>query len=164
MLPGVGSDRLLRDLYDAGYSNLIAFDYAPESVEHCRRMMGDRRVQLLVADARDLDFAKDTSVDAVLDKGTLDAVQLIGSGKEDRFENLVKAVDEMDRVLKPGGIFWSLSAICVGTLVDLIKEKKSNWKVLTDGESIYTTLEGYTSNNIDGSLLVYRKQYGRKTE
>mmetsp|Transcript_38902 Transcript_38902/g.52739 ORF Transcript_38902/g.52739 Transcript_38902/m.52739 type:complete len:230 (+) Transcript_38902:30-719(+) len=69
LIPGMGNDATVADMYDAGYKSLTAFDYAPEGVQCAKRLLGPDRsgVSLLVADARDLPFASG-SFDAVLDK------------------------------------------------------------------------------------------------
>jgi SAM-dependent methyltransferase len=158
LMPGVGIDSLVRDMYDAGYEQLTAFDYAPESIAHCQRMLGkDRTVDLSTADARDLPYASE-SFDAVIDKGTLDAVFLAGDDMDERLDSLTRALAELDRVLRPGGIFWSLSAICVEPLQSAPLWKDTDcWEAVTTDGSLYTTADGYTSNNVDGTLLVWRK-------
>jgi SAM-dependent methyltransferase len=159
LIPGVGIDSLITDMYDADYEQLTAFDYAPESIAHCQHMLGpDREVDLRTADARDLPYASE-SFDAVIDKGTLDAVFLAGDDTDERLDSLTRAISELARVLKPGGIFFSLSGICVEPLQSAALWTDSDcWEALTpiDG-SLYTTADGYTSNNVDGTLLVWRK-------
>ena len=84
LIPGVGNDAAIRGMFDAGYKRLSAFDYAPEGVECARKMFGDdrlKKIDLRVADARDLVEYSDNSFDAVLEKGTLDSVYLSG-GKD----------------------------------------------------------------------------------
>jgi SAM-dependent methyltransferase len=159
LIPGVGIDSILTDMYDAGYEQLAAFDYAPESIAHCQHMLGaDRTVDLRTADCRDLPYDSE-SFDAVIDKGTLDAVFLAGDDPDERLDSLTRAISELARVLTPGGIFWSLSGICVEPLQSVAIWTDSDcWEALTptDG-SLYTTADGYTSNNVDGTLLVWRK-------
>ena len=71
LIPGIGNDACIRDMFDEGYTNLTMFDYAPEGVECAKRMFGDKRLQLIedlrVADARDLPY-DDGCYDAVLEK------------------------------------------------------------------------------------------------
>ena len=156
LIPGIGTDAaLLRGLIEASYTSLHAFDYAQSGVDYCRSQVPSG-VHLRVTDARDLSAYDTASMDAILDKGTLDAVFLAGSSVEERRENLSRAVSELQRVLAPGGIFWSLSGICTEALVDLKCWNEEEWKTLTDG-SLYTTDDGYTSNNLDGALLVWKK-------
>jgi SAM-dependent methyltransferase len=160
LIPGVGIDSLLTDMYDAGYEQLSAFDYAPESIAHCQHMLGADRtvVDLRTADCRDLPYDSE-SFDAVIDKGTLDAVFLAGDDPGERLDSLTRAISELARVLAPGGIFWSLSGICVEPLQSAALWTDSDrWEALTPSDgSLYTTADGYTSNNVDGTLLVWRK-------
>ena len=53
LLPGVGNDAMLRDMYDAGYQTLTAFDYAPEGIARCRDMLGEERIFVSNADDGD---------------------------------------------------------------------------------------------------------------
>jgi hypothetical protein len=104
LIPGVGNDRAIVDMYDAGFTNMVAFDYAPEGVRASRALFGEDRLapkgtaELVVADARALAFP-DQSFDAVLEKGTLDAIYLSGGrDKELGAQHLQMAVDELARV------------------------------------------------------------------
>jgi hypothetical protein len=77
------------------------------------------------------------------------------------------AIQEMQRLLRPStGIFWSLSGIWTQQLVNNDDSASSlddhsvwkDWQVCADSSSeLYTTRDGYTSNNLDGTLLVWRK-------
>lgn len=153
LVPGVGTDSLLTDLYDAGYI-VSAFDYATESIAFCRSNLNGRLIDLENADCRSLPYTSQT-FDVVLDKGTLDAIYINGATNPEKIENLQKAVTELQRVLRPGGIFWSLSGICIEALPTLASTW-DGWECFADG-SFYTTKDGYTSNNVDGSLFVWKK-------
>ena len=162
LIPGVGNDSLLRDMYDAGYTNLVAFDYAPDGVACAMDLMQDRPVEIMVADARNLkmEFADD-SFHAVLDKGTLDAIYLSG-GKSNKMlgaTHLGSAIQELRRVTKPGGIVMSLSAACVDAvrLSWEDQQSKCRWTCVRDG-SIYVTEDGYASNNVDGTFLAWQRE------
>lgn len=169
LIPGVGNDASLVDMYDDGYIHLTAMDYAPEGIERCRDLLGPHRVQgdtsdvgveLIVADARDLsDCFDDDSFDAVLEKGTLDAIFLSGGkDKEKAFENLNMAISELSRCVKPGGIFMSITAVVVDNIQASFDEREDAWECLVDQHTVYMTEDGYTSNNIDGTLLTWRKK------
>jgi SAM-dependent methyltransferase len=162
LIPGVGNDAdTIVGMYDAGYTNLVAFDYAPEGIECTRRLLGRDRtgsVELLVADARNMPFDSMT-FDAILEKGTLDAIYLSG-GRRDK-NNLSKkhldmAVREMARVLKPGGIMMSVTAACVDKVQASFAEHSSDWLQLRDG-SFHITEDGFTSNNVDGVILAWKR-------
>lgn len=154
LLPGVGTDALLMNLYRENYQNLWAYDYASESITYWKdRLDASVKIDLQVADARDLPYS-DEKFDFILDKGTFDAVYLAGNSSQERVAILEQALVELDRVLKRGGTFWSLSAICTDALQ--MSPTLSSWKNQADG-SLYITADGYTSNNLDGTLLVWSK-------
>lgn len=163
LIPGIGNDACIRDMFDSGYRRLSAFDYAPEGVECARIMFGPRRLQLMddlrVADARFLPY-DDSSFHAALDKGTLDSIYLSG-GKDKALakKHLAMAVSELARVVKKGGVVFSVTAACVGAVqqaFDEHSEANGSWKQLRDG-SFCTTEDGYTSNNIDATMLVWER-------
>lgn len=163
LIPGMGNDAAIVDMYDSGYHNLTAFDYAPAGVDCARRLFGENRMRekvtspggtLLVADARHLCFAKST-FDAVLDKGTLDAIYLSGGrDKELAVKHLDMAVSELWRVVAEGGIVVSITAACTDAVQKAFKSE--GWKQLRDGTP-YITKDGYASNNIDGTLLAWKR-------
>ena len=77
-------------------------------------MFGTRllqKIDLCVADARDLEEYKDNSFDAPLEKGTPDAVKLSGGKDKEKTKlHLSMAVSALLRLLKKGVIMFSLSA------------------------------------------------------
>ncbi|KAL7543434.1 hypothetical protein ACHAXR_012710 [Thalassiosira sp. AJA248-18] len=163
LIPGIGNDSCIRDMFDSGYHRLTAFDYAPEGVECARRMFGPERLDLMddlrVADARSLPY-DDSSFDAVLEKGTLDSIYLSGgSDKTLSRKHLGMAVYEMARVVKEGGFVMSVTAACADAVqrsFDECNERKKCWKQIRDG-SLYMTEDGYTSNNVDATMLVWER-------
>lgn len=169
LLPGVGNDATLVDMYDDGYQHLTAMDYAPEGIKRCRDMLGNSRIRnkdnghgvdLVVADARDLrEVFDDGTFDAVIEKGTLDAIYLSGGkDKKKAAENLKMAISELGRSIKPGGIWISIAAVADGQIQASFDERSDQWDCLIEKGTLYITEDGYTSNNIDGSLLVWRKK------
>ena len=160
LIPGIGNDAAMVDMFDSGYARMTAFDYSPEGVECARRMFGRNRdgVELCVADARDLPFS-DASFDAILEKGTLDAIYLSGGkDKECAAQHLSMAMSELARVVHPGGIIFSISAACVGAVEEAVQdgEVAGVWEVVRDG-SFYITEDGYASNNIDATIMALKK-------
>ena len=77
-------------------AELLAYDANAEDV-----------VTLLCRDARALDEAWTGAFDAILEKGCLDALYL----SDETDGNVRKAAEELRRVLKPGGIFMSVSGV-----------------------------------------------------
>ena len=165
LIPGMGNDEAIVDMYNAGYRNITAFDYAEAGVERARKLLGTKTlrenvqtpgVTILVADARDLPF-EDGFFNAILDKGTLDAIYLSGGrDKELAAKHLEMAVSEMARVIKEGGVIASLSAACVDSVQRSFETKE--WEQIRDG-SPYITDDGFASNNVDGTLLAWKRSY-----
>ena len=130
-------------MYDDGYTHLTAFDYAEEGIACAKKFFGSRwlvegrynnqnnrkhvdGVDLHVADARNLPFDSDT-FDAVLEKGTLDAVYLSGGkDKEIASEHLNMAIKELSRVVRQGGVVMSISAACADSIQSAFINTKSN--------------------------------------
>eukprot|EP00429_Kryptoperidinium_foliaceum_P011008 CAMPEP_0176003274 /NCGR_PEP_ID=MMETSP0120_2-20121206/1089_1 /TAXON_ID=160619 /ORGANISM="Kryptoperidinium foliaceum, Strain CCMP 1326" /LENGTH=267 /DNA_ID=CAMNT_0017335911 /DNA_START=162 /DNA_END=965 /DNA_ORIENTATION=- len=171
LIPGVGNDAILVDMYDDGYTKLAAMDYAAEGIERCREMLGESRlaasrdgtgmeqVELVVADARDLQGAfEKESFDAVLEKGTLDAIFLSGGhNKTLAQQNLDLSISELGGCVKPGGVWISIAGV-VDDQIQASFDSRSEWDSLVRQGDLYVTEEGFTSNNVDGSLLVWRRR------
>jgi SAM-dependent methyltransferase len=155
LLPGIGNDRSMVDMYDHGYTQMSAFDYAAEGVECAKEFFADRDCDLLLADCRNLSYEND-SFDAILEKGTLDAVYLSGAhDKELAAEYLAMAVSEMARVVRKGGVVMSITAACADAVQEAF-EKCGKWRVLRDG-GFYATDDGFTSNNIDATIFAWER-------
>lgn len=179
LVPGVGNDAIVVDMFDDGYPYITAMDYAPEGIERCREMLGPTRlraeqgntkdenkdhnqpggVELVVADARDLtDTFENDAFDVVFEKGTLDAIFLSGGDDKDKSsENLNLAISELGRCLKPGGMWISVAAVVVDQIQDAF-DSRETWDCLVGKDDFFVTDDGYTSNNIDGNLMVWRKE------
>lgn len=171
LVPGVGSDAsLLQSLYHAGYTRLAAFDYAPSSIAHCQRQLAGSplggTVDLAVADATQRLPYPAESMHLILDKGTLDSIYIAGSTPVAKVDLLRRAVRQLQRVLMPGGIFWSLSGICTHALLlhdDL--DVWEGWEPCADTtQELVMTADGYASNSLDGNLLVWRKPLTARAE
>jgi SAM-dependent methyltransferase len=131
LCPGIGNDPLLVDLYKAGYTDLTAFDYSEyaverqeDSISYALRAKAKDTIQLYTMDARKLPSDWSHKFDAIIEKGALDAIYLSGDG------NVERAVLELNRVLKPGGICMSVSGVVPG---ELRREMFQEWNWIRDG-------------------------------
>lgn len=88
---GQGTKNILR-LFKP--SSIHAIDLDPKMIARAKRRVGDQRVKFAVGDAADLSFAKDESFDAVFDFGIIHHIP-----------NWQACLNEVKRVLKPGGLF-----------------------------------------------------------
>lgn len=164
LVPGIGNDACIREMFDWGYHHLTAFDYAPEGVECAKRMFGRERLELMddlrVADARFLPY-ENAAYDAVFDKGTFDSIYLSGGkDKELARKHLGMAIEELARVVKVGGIVFSVTAACVDAVqlsFDECNERMGCWKQIRDGSFYMTEEDGYSSNNVDATMLVWER-------
>ena len=130
LCPGIGNDPLLVDLYRSKYTKLTAFDYSEHAIERQNDILSFElpnsamdTIDLEVMDARKLALS-DCQFDAVLEKGALDAIYLSGEG------NVERAIKELFRVLKPGGICLSVSGVVPQ---DLRRACFEEWEWLRDG-------------------------------
>lgn len=127
LVAGIGNDPTPIGLYDQGWENMIAFDYSKAGVRRAEELFGPSRdhVKILIADARDLPIPT-ASIDATLDKGTLDAIYITGR------ESLIKSINELTRITAKGGVLVCLSRVMV-TEELLENFEPKFWEVLNDG-------------------------------
>lgn len=159
LLPGIGNDGAMVDMFDSGYTRLDGFDYSVEAVSAAQRLFGERLdhgVCLRVADARSMPY-EDAAFDAVLDKGTLDAVYLAGGRDQSACQrSLESAVRELSRVLRPGGVVLSVTAAAAARLPSAFDAQPGAWRTLWDG-SPFITDDGYASINVDATMLAWTR-------
>ncbi|XP_003380291.1 putative methyltransferase KIAA0859-like protein [Trichinella spiralis] len=108
---GCGSSCLADSLYDNGYKNIVSIDIVRSVIRKQIHRNRKRRPELTFSrgDATNLEYA-DESFNAVLDKGTLDAVM---STKTEKCLDRANAMfAEVHRVLKTNGRNYMLRAVC----------------------------------------------------
>jgi len=100
---GCGNSRLAEELANDGYTDIVSVDIAQSAIDKMTdKFKGVSALRFQQMDATKMTF-KDNSFDVVFDKGTLDAMYTGAA-------HLVKlAVPEVFRVLRPGGVFVSLT-------------------------------------------------------
>ena len=151
LMPGVGSDATVRDLYDAGWRDVAAFDYSAAGVERAAALYGDRRIDLRCCDATQLPY-ESSSFDAVLDKGTLDAIGIAST------EALHASALELGRTVVAGGIVVSVSR-ALEARVMLGAFDTLQWELLRDGE-IHVAETGEVTTDLAASLYAWRRVPG----
>lgn len=100
-------------LYADGYHKIVNIDYSEPVIQHMQeRTVHLPAMQWLTMDMRQLRFP-DGSFTVVLDKGSMDAVWTDGGSVWDPSEavrrDVAQTVEEILRVLVPGGRFVSIS-------------------------------------------------------
>ncbi|KAF2752073.1 S-adenosyl-L-methionine-dependent methyltransferase [Sporormia fimetaria CBS 119925] len=105
---GCGNSELPIDLHSIGYRNQVCVDFSEVVINDMGTRNAERDgIDWKVADVRDLKDINDASMDVAIDKGTLDAM-LSGSlwdPPEPVRKNTTAYIDQVVRVLKPGGVF-----------------------------------------------------------
>lgn len=153
LIAGIGNDMTPIDMYDAGWNaSMTAFDYSAPGVERAKQLFGATRrehVKLLTADARNLPLA-DASIDATLDKGTLDAIYITG---RDAFHDSVK---ELTRVTATDGV-----VVCVSRVIyseELMGAFESeNWQNFLNGELAFAP-DGEATIDLGAELYAWRRK------
>lgn len=121
LVAGCGTSRLGEALCDEGW-RVINADFSEACITHGRERTGPQeRLSWEVMDVRALPL-EDTSVDAVVDKGTLDALMC-----GDAFDSDVsRYMAEVQRVLKPGGHFVAISLSQPSVVLPLLDQHCSS--------------------------------------
>jgi SAM-dependent methyltransferase len=128
LILGCGNSPLGEQMYDEGYRRITSIDFSPPVIALMRaRAAGRAGLVYEVMDARDLRFAEG-SFDAVIDKGTFDAIVCT----PDDHAAVSRACAEVVRVLGPGGVFVSVSLAPPRRRLPLLKH--SAWT----GEAVHT--------------------------
>jgi len=100
---GCGNSRMPQELADDGYPEVISIDISDVAVEKMATKFAHiPGLKFLQMDATKMTF-QDNSFDVVFDKGTLDALY---TGSAEMVKNVIP---EVYRVLRPGGIFVSVT-------------------------------------------------------
>lgn len=129
LLPGIGNDPILLDLLGNGYEHLTAQDYSQHAVDRQNDLLESQAnlpgtVSVTQGDVRDLPTEWSGQFDVVVEKGMLDAVYLSGDG------NMEAAVDNLAKVLRPGGLILSVSGVVPAELRKLLFRE---WEWIRDG-------------------------------
>eukprot|EP00465_Bigelowiella_longifila_P009424 CAMPEP_0185262352 /NCGR_PEP_ID=MMETSP1359-20130426/10525_1 /TAXON_ID=552665 /ORGANISM="Bigelowiella longifila, Strain CCMP242" /LENGTH=689 /DNA_ID=CAMNT_0027849269 /DNA_START=151 /DNA_END=2220 /DNA_ORIENTATION=+ len=137
---GCGLSELSHGLYMDGYFFITNIDFSQEAI----RIMQDRsqnqfkKMTWQVLDVTDMHSIQNKTYDVVIDKGLMDSMLMLSKGEEHcgggvppQATNRVRvAVNEVYRVLKPGGTFLQFSAqspeIRLGLLAGCCVDKDSN--------------------------------------
>lgn len=112
LMLGCGNSTLSKDMLDDGYTGIVNLDYSRVLIDkmRARQPMLDWRVM----DVRELRGHADElggleSWDAIIDKGTMDALMAengsVWNPSEHVLENVRREVDGVLSLLKPGGVF-----------------------------------------------------------
>jgi len=150
LIAGCGNSRLGADLYDVGFHNLTCIDRSAVVISQ----MGDRyadkeEMEFSVMDARAMELP-DACFDVIIDKALFDS-QLCS---ENNLNDAAVMVSEMDRVLKPGGVYIVISHGMPATRLAYLQKKGVNWDVETK-EIEKFPIDGYEEQGPSASHHMY---------
>ncbi|CAI9104452.1 OLC1v1003121C1 [Oldenlandia corymbosa var. corymbosa] len=112
---GCGNSQLCEELYSEGITDITCIDLSPVAVEKMSQRLlskGYKEIKVLEADMLDLPFG-DECFDVVIEKGTMD-VLFVDSGdpwnpRSETVNNVMAMLRQVHRVLRPNGIFISIT-------------------------------------------------------
>jgi len=106
LIPGCGNAPFQLDMYDAGYENLVCGDNSPVVIDQMKAACeaSNRQIQWDLIDATCMPY-ESSSFEGVLDKALIDCLHCC----KDSTQILRRYLDEVFRVLKPGGILVVVS-------------------------------------------------------
>ena len=105
---GSGNSSLSQDMYDGGWTRVTNVDFSPVVIEEMSAKCPDMEWKLMdMTDMRGEHGFADGTFDAVLDKGALDALMAEDTREVATAAN--KMLDEVARVLTPGGVYVVVS-------------------------------------------------------
>ncbi|XP_015900817.4 uncharacterized protein LOC107433933 [Ziziphus jujuba] len=112
---GCGNSQLSEHLYEDGITNITCTDLSAVAVQNKQKRLlskGLIEIKVMEADMLDLPFSDET-FDVIIEKGTMD-VLFVDSGdpwnpKPSTVTKVMKMLKGVHRVLKPNGIFISIS-------------------------------------------------------
>jgi arsenite methyltransferase len=115
---GAGVDTIIAALMVGSSGSVTGIDLVPEMLERAKdnaRLVGTLNVEFMEGSAEELPFS-DNTFDVVTSNGVFNLVV-----------DKVKALDEVYRVLKPGGRFMFADQILAGELPKETKARIENW-------------------------------------
>ncbi|CAI2378812.1 unnamed protein product [Moneuplotes crassus] len=105
LILGCGNAEFSEEMYDAGYEDIENIDISPVVIDQMSKRNQDRsKMKWEIMDCTELKYESDT-FDICIDKSTIDAL-LCG---DNAFLNVATMTKEVQRVLKPGAIYFVVS-------------------------------------------------------
>eukprot|EP01114_Cavostelium_apophysatum_P012156 TRINITY_DN2697_c0_g1_i1.p1 TRINITY_DN2697_c0_g1~~TRINITY_DN2697_c0_g1_i1.p1 ORF type:complete len:204 (+),score=21.80 TRINITY_DN2697_c0_g1_i1:71-682(+) len=125
LIVGCGTSRLSEDMLKDGFKDIVNIDVSSVVISHMTEKYKDTPGLIFrTMDVMSMEFS-DSAFDAVVDKGTLDAI-LCG---ENSTANADSMVSEIYRVLKPGGTYVVVTYGAPKMRLQYLEKPKFNWKV-----------------------------------
>jgi ubiquinone/menaquinone biosynthesis C-methylase UbiE len=105
LILGCGNCKLMLDMFQNGYKTMDCVDWSDTVIQKMKsKHAALKGMNFTTMDVTSLDFG-DSSYDVVIDKAVMDSI-LCGEGSTDK---VIAMMMEVQRVLKPGGVFMSVT-------------------------------------------------------
>jgi SAM-dependent methyltransferase len=110
LIPGCGNAPFSADLHGMGYTNQVNIDISPCVIKQMSTKHRDcAGMHFKVMDVCDLGFFDDEVFDTIFDKAMFDTLLCSDEGEAAKQKKCMQMVEEMYRVLKPGGVYIIVS-------------------------------------------------------
>merc|ERR1711934_1061578 len=103
LVVGCGNSNLSREMNDEGYDNITNIDFSITVIQKMKAKNAARTMQWFEMDVKDMHVFEDEDFDVVIEKGCIDCVMCAPHSTA----NSKLALENIARVLKPGGNFYS---------------------------------------------------------
>lgn len=125
LIAGCGNSRLGPELHDNGFVNLTCIDTSTVVINQMSDRYADKEdMEFTVMDVRNMEIP-DGCFDLILDKALFDAMLC----SEDNINNVSKMLAEVDRALKPSGVYVVFSHGSPATRLAYLESKEVAWHV-----------------------------------
>jgi len=105
LVVGCGNSSMSRDMCDDGYEHIENIDFSVTVIQKMKAKNAARNMTWYEMKVTDMHMFADEIFDAVIDKGCIDCVMCAPQSTA----NCTTALENISRVLKPGGKFYSIS-------------------------------------------------------
>lgn len=123
---GCGNSPMPIEMLKEGFNRIVNIDISPSVIQQMKeRYKQELKAEWISMDCTKLEFS-DNSFDAVIEKGTIDALVC----KNDKGNSINQLLKESFRVLRNGGIFISISFGKPSLRLNYFREANLNWLVL----------------------------------
>ncbi|XP_071706773.1 uncharacterized protein [Rutidosis leptorrhynchoides] len=125
LVVGCGNSAFSESMSKNGYTDIVNIDISSVVIEAMqKKYSGSPHLKYIEMDVRDMKAFENGSFDAVIDKGTLDSLMCGHNSKP----NAAKMLDEIERVLKKGGVYILITYGIPSYRLRLLRESHS-WSI-----------------------------------
>ncbi|KAJ3676291.1 hypothetical protein LUZ60_003703 [Juncus effusus] len=126
LMLGCGNSLLSEEMAKDNYTEIMNIDISSVVIEMMRKRHEHiPQLKYMQMDVKDMSFFSNESFDCIIDKGTLDAL-MCGT---DASRAASQMLDEVNRLLKPGGNYILITYGAPPVRVPHLKQSCSNWKL-----------------------------------